>query len=480
MEFNADKYKIFNTILKNEDYQNEEIIEVIGKTLSVCSPFTWEKINKILLNIIIYNEEELKKECYKGLPDYLPSLRALIWKINFRYLPHDIKKWKNVLESKRKEYFEIKNAFILRKKAEIKIFEELEKEIQNNEKIEDNKEEENHDKYKDNNNQEIIDKNNNDINIKNNNNNEKRKSLSSLADCTDRNLLETINKDINRTRINMNFFNSLSNNKNKMTDEEQYKIFTQKNNCTYQNYKQVYIKGRDKENLLENETNSDVIERIIYIYSKLNKEVGYVQGMNELIAPIYYCFSIDKTVSLENVEADTFWCFTLLMKDIKQLFLKENDNLKGGILDRVFILDSIISKLQKDIYRILSKNNVNIFHFAFSWINIFFCQEFFMPDILRLWDIIFSEKDRFCFVYYFAMAILEIKKNKIVNKDFCKIIGEIKDLQNEDIEKIIEFGIFFKNKYEKKVNKIIFESYKKESNDKEIVTKAQNSISTGN
>ena len=132
MEFNADKYKIFDDILKNQNYQNDEIIEVIGKALSTCVPFTWKRINKILFNIINFNEEELKKECYKGLPDDLPSLRALIWKINFRYLPHDILKWKESLESKRKEYIEIKNAFILRIKEEIKIFEELEKEKNKN------------------------------------------------------------------------------------------------------------------------------------------------------------------------------------------------------------------------------------------------------------------------------------------------------------------------------------------------------------
>ena len=34
-------------------------------------------------------------------------------------------------------------------------------------------------------------------------------------------------------------------------------------------------------NIFENETHSDVIEKIIYIYCKLHKEVGYVQGMNE-------------------------------------------------------------------------------------------------------------------------------------------------------------------------------------------------------
>ena len=460
MEFNADKYKIFDNILKNEDYQNDEIIEIIAKALSICNPFTWEKIDEILLNIIKYNEEKLKKECYKGLPDYLPSIRAIIWKINFRYLPHDIKKWKSTLQSKRAEYFEIKNAFILRKKEEIKIFEELEKEKENhpNNKLENFK----------------IDE------FMSNKNNNKSKNniceLEYLEECTDRNLLELINKDINRTHIDMNFFNSMVNNNSIISEEEQYKMYIDKNNCIYTNYKKVYTKCQDKNNIFENESHCDVIERILYIYSKLNKEVGYVQGMNELIAPIYYCFCIDTTVNMENVEADSFWCFTFLMKDIKKLFLKENDNKKEGILDRIFVLELIISKLQKNIYAIFKKNNVSIFNFAFSWINLFFSQEFLMPDILRLWDIIFSEKDRFCFIYFFVMAILECKKEKIKNKDFSELIMEIKDLQNENMEHIIDLAIAFKNKYEKKVREIILDYETNESNYKEIFSKCKNSI----
>ena len=528
MEFNADKYKIFDGILKNQNYQNDEIIEVIGKALSTCVPFTWDRINKILFNIINFNEEELKKECYKGLPDDLPSLRALIWKINFRYLPHDILKWKESLESKRKEYIEIKNAFILRIKEEIKIFEELEKEKNKNKSNleqninginkengnknhvnEDNKKEEIKDENnlkenginkessngnKDNNNTEIKNENKNNeelntineekkvnevinkFNEESKKNNDDTQLLSSLAECTDRNLLEMIDKDINRTRMNLNFFTSLVNKNSKISDEDLDKILNHKKNCTYQDYRLVYTKGRDKNNFFENETHSDVIERIIYIYCKLNKQVGYVQGMNELIAPIYYCFSIDNTVSLENVEADTFWCFTFLMKDVKKIFLKESDNSEGGILDRVFTLDLIVSHLQKDIYKILSKNNVNIFHFAFSWINIFFCQEFIMPDIIRLWDIIFSEQDRFSFVYFFSMAILQIKLKKIEKKEFSTIISELRNLEKENIEQIISLAIQLKNKYEKKVKEII-NLNKKQKGRKEILSKSQKSLS---
>ena len=201
MDFNVEKYKIFDNILKNQDCLNHGIIETIGKALSLCNPYIWEKIDKILLDIIIYNEKNLKIECYKGLPEDLPSIRALIWKINFRYLPHDIKKWKDILQLKRAEYLEIKNAFILRKKEEIKIFEEIEKEKEFEKKVELIKEKENeYNKKVENENLKIDEIINNQNNQKNNIN-----SLENLEECTDRNLLELINKDINRTHINMSF-----------------------------------------------------------------------------------------------------------------------------------------------------------------------------------------------------------------------------------------------------------------------------------
>ena len=38
------------------------------------------------------------------------------------------------------------------------------------------------------------------------------------------------------------------------------------------------------------ETHADVLQRILYIYGKVNPEIKYVQGMNEVLAVIYYCF----------------------------------------------------------------------------------------------------------------------------------------------------------------------------------------------
>jgi hypothetical protein len=41
------------------------------------------------------------------------------------------------------------------------------------------------------------------------------------------------------------------------------------------------------------EAHWEVVERILFIYAKLNPGIAYVQGMNEVVGPIYYTFATD-------------------------------------------------------------------------------------------------------------------------------------------------------------------------------------------
>ena len=184
--------KYFNQILQHKNC-NETIKKIVFEAKKNCLENEYYKIKKILLNILNENRDELKKNCYEILPNF-PILRSLIWKINFRYLSHNLKKWEKTLKLKRFEYNELKNVFLLRLNEEKKIFYE----IQNNKKI-----------------------------------SEKEKNdLILLSKNTDKNLLETIEKDVNRTHINFDFFSKPVNNK-KITNEEIKNNIQQKKNCVY-------------------------------------------------------------------------------------------------------------------------------------------------------------------------------------------------------------------------------------------------------
>ena len=81
--------------------------------------------------------------------------------------------------------------------------------------------------------------------------------------------------------------------------------------------------------------NRAVMARLLYVFCKLNSYVLYVQGMNELLAPLLYAFAegesqLEQEVS-EGVEADTFFAFSNLMSEMRDLFLRQMDKTTSGM-----------------------------------------------------------------------------------------------------------------------------------------------------
>ena len=78
-------------------------------------------------------------------------------------------------------------------------------------------------------------------------------------------------------------------------------------------------------------THRENLERLLFLYSKLNAGISYVQGMNELLAPLYYVLAHDPSLNQDfpkskekrerAAEADTFWCFQALMTHVSELYV---------------------------------------------------------------------------------------------------------------------------------------------------------------
>jgi hypothetical protein len=61
------------------------------------------------------------------------------------------------------------------------------------------------------------------------------------------------------------------------------------------------------------ETHADILHRILFIYAKLNPSIIYIQGMNEILAVLYYCF-LNDTIPNKYHESDLFFTFQNLME----------------------------------------------------------------------------------------------------------------------------------------------------------------------
>lgn len=403
--------------------KNNLLNKIMYKSHKNCTENTKKRINEIILSLLIRDVDSLRKFSFEGLPDEMPLLRSLLWKINLKYLGMNLDKWEDYLNKKRAEYNDMKSAFMMKLQMEY----QAKVEIDNNSNIEE-------------------------------------------YQLTDKKLLEDIDKDIKRTHTYMHFFFMPSKKSLIIPNEEIAKVVEKKRqqDCV-KSVEEIY-----KKIPVDWETNGDVLSRILFIYAKLNEDVGYVQGMNEILAPIYYCFFSEEENSIihsgmdeldlqkeqdyfftVDVEADTFWTFTILMEEIKILFIKDKDKTSGGIFSKLNTLNELLKIVDKDLFNHFKKIKVDIQLFAFKWVVLLFTQDFLMPDILRIWDAILSEEDKFYMVYLICLSILILKRKEILKGDFSVCIAKLQKINNIDCELLLLTANDLKKKYDKKLKKVL-------------------------
>lgn len=382
------------TKMTNHPLKKNNLISFIKAKLPFISS---EKIRNRIISLIItlesskINYGELRQLIIEGIPDDIPSLRSLIWKILLDQLSLNVNEWDNLLNVSRKKYDNYKLTFF-----NIASINKMAK------------------------------------------NSDHPLSIVNESKWNqyfqDANLREAIDKDVKRTQTHMSFFFmpcKSSFGSSNVSSDQIIKSAELAHDYTITNHKKNSMPK-------EFETNADVMKRILFIYGKLYPEISYVQGMNELLAPIMYCFSNDQNIEcLPYSEADAFTCFENLMKKVSNVFIKSKDDHESGINTRMKTLNKLIRLFNIQLHAKLEKENIDIQYYAFRWLTLFFTQDFEMPEVLRLWDVLLSEEDLFEFVYMISIGIINIQKEEILNGDFVSIMEIINNFEQLNAEILI-------------------------------------------
>jgi len=99
----------------------------------------------------------------------------------------------------------------------------------------------------------------------------------------------------------------------------------------------------DVQNYIE--SHADALARVLFIYAKLNMGIRYVQGMNEILAALYYCFwkfGNEAAISTEYLESDLFFCFSNLMSEVQDGFMRELDKERSGMFGRCKAFENVL------------------------------------------------------------------------------------------------------------------------------------------
>uniref|UniRef100_A0A8B9ISR0 TBC1 domain family member 15 n=1 Tax=Amazona collaria TaxID=241587 RepID=A0A8B9ISR0_9PSIT len=181
-----------------------------------------------------------------------------------------------------------------------------------------------------------------------------------------------------------------------------------------------FYEGEDNPGLI-------LLHDILMTYCMYDFDLGYVQGMSDLLSPVLYV--------MEN-EVDAFWCFVSYMDQMHQNFEEQMQGMKTQLIQ----LSTLLRLLDSGFCSYLESQDSGYLYFCFRWLLIRFKREFSFQDILRLWEVMWTELPCQNFHLLLCCAILESEKQQIMDKHygFNEILKHINELSMKiDVEYIL-------------------------------------------
>ncbi|KAK4685294.1 TBC1 domain family member 5, partial [Tremellales sp. Uapishka_1] len=200
---------------------------------------------------------------------------------------------------------------------------------------------------------------------------------------------------------------------------------------------------------------------ILFLYSILNLDVGYRQGMHELLAVCFLVVDHDSllpsnvssnsssssqsspdlvpamkaTLDRRYVEHDAFELFQAVMKGIKSSYewrAEEGPRIKNGsgpvapIITRCnHIHSSLIRRTDPQLWERLEAEGIETQIWAIRWLRLIFTRELPFASALRLWDGIFAEDPSLGLMDHVIVAMLLLIRNELLEADYPTLLTNL-------------------------------------------------------
>jgi hypothetical protein len=133
------------------------------------------------------------------------------------------------------------------------------------------------------------------------------------------------------------------------------------------------------------EAHRAAIARALFVFAATNATVRYVQGMNELMAGLYYVAATSPAAAADDeehaadyavpygppvgaAEAAAFACFVPMLAELRDLFCASLDGSAGGVAGAMAALSALLAEADAELAAALVARGVNPQFFAFRWI----------------------------------------------------------------------------------------------------------------
>ncbi|BEI80939.1 hypothetical protein CcaverHIS002_0200990 [Cutaneotrichosporon cavernicola] len=160
------------------------------------------------------------------------------------------------------------------------------------------------------------------------------------------------------------------------------------------------------------------LREILMTYHVHAPDLGYVQGMSDLLSPIYSVF--------EASAPEAFYGLVGVMKQMESNFLRD----QSGMRRQLSTLQQLIALMDPELHAHLERTgSLNLF-FCFRWILIAFKREFQFETVIRLWEVLWTNYYSDNFVLFVALAVLQSHRDVIIRylSEFDEVLKYANDL----------------------------------------------------
>ncbi|XP_026448688.1 TBC1 domain family member 15-like [Papaver somniferum] len=163
--------------------------------------------------------------------------------------------------------------------------------------------------------------------------------------------------------------------------------------------------------------NVRILRDILLTYSFYNFDLGYCQGMSDLLSPILFVMKD---------EQESFWCFVALMERLGPNFNRD----QAGMHSQLFALSKLVELLDSPLHNYFKQNDCLNYFFCFRWVLIQFKRELEYEETMLLWEVLWTHHLSEHLHLYLCVAILKRHRKKIMGEqmDFDTLLKFINEL----------------------------------------------------
>ncbi|XP_036386076.1 TBC1 domain family member 16-like isoform X1 [Megalops cyprinoides] len=168
----------------------------------------------------------------------------------------------------------------------------------------------------------------------------------------------------------------------------------------------------DRSNLFfrgENNPNVESMRCILLNYAVFNPEMGYCQGMSDLVAPL---------LTEVQDESDTFWCFVGLMENTILISSPHEEDMEKQLMYLREMLRLMLPRFYQHLAQ-LGEDGLQLL-FCHRWVLLCLKREFPDTEVLHMWEACWAQYQTDYFHLFLYAAIIALHGDEVVERELAR------------------------------------------------------------